>query len=483
MKKSILFLHAFLTYTGLLLGSQFSYAQEAEQNKHQYSILEKDENEKRNPIPFLPIFSEDGAVYGITDSIGNITLEEGITFFIRSFFYQDREFIVEPNTEKVILLERAEIAMEEIEIRSFQNPVDHLKHLNKSFEPNFDKEAFLSTFRGYYAVQQHEKYVDFFEASGISLHSESQKWKPFNFVQAGWVGSSAFHFLVPLELRRSHHWDWTTGDTIPPRITQPSTERSDQYFIKPFYARELVHAFEYSWPLSSTNLKFYDFQYDLENGKEIILFKSKDEERVKANSDLFLIGEGKIILNESGESIESITINFSKYNYIAFPKNRNGRERQMGGSLSVIFEDFSNKVFVREIGLNSKLFGPVNIGNPRPYQKGSEVTIIEKILFEDFQFVQSKKDLASLEKGFGFVGLETMVAYDPEYWSSNALVNPDLFNQIRRDLGSKISLNDQFQANSGKRLIPIEKDLAPYQNYISSLIPQLKSISQELSGN
>jgi len=60
MKKSILFLHAFITFTGLVLGSQSSYAQEAEQKKHQYSILEKDENEKRNPIPFLPIFSVDG---------------------------------------------------------------------------------------------------------------------------------------------------------------------------------------------------------------------------------------------------------------------------------------------------------------------------------------------------------------------------------------------------------------------------------------
>ncbi|SDD75110.1 hypothetical protein SAMN04488104_10544 [Algoriphagus faecimaris] len=480
MKKSTLILSVFATFAAILLGSQYSYGQEAEQKKQQYSILEKGEKEERSPVPFLPIFTEDGTVYGITDSIGNITLEEGITFFIRSLFYQDKAFRVEPNAEKVILLERAEIALEEIEIRSFQNPIDQLIHLNKSFEPAFEKEAFLSNFRGYYAVQQQEKYVDFFEASGISLHSKSQKWKPYNFVQA-WGGGSAHQFLVPLELRRSHHWDWTTGDTIPARNTLASTERSDQYFIKPFYARELMHAFEYSWPLSSSNLKFYDFQYDLENGKEIILFKSKDEERVKANSDLFLIGEGKIILGESGENIENITINFSKYNYVAFPKNRNGRERQMGGSLSVIFENSSDKVFVSEVELKAKLFGPINIGNPRPYRKGSEVTIMEKILFEDFQFIQSKKDLASLEKGFGFVGLETMVVYDPEYWNSHALVSPDLFNQIRRDLGSKISLNDQFEANSGKRLIPEEKDLAYYKDYISKLIPQLESIAREIS--
>ncbi|WP_144607452.1 hypothetical protein [Algoriphagus algorifonticola] len=480
MKKSILLTSAFATFAAILMGSKFSYGQEAEQKKHQYSLLEKGENKKRSPIPFLPVFSENGAVYGITDSIGNITLEEGITFFIRSFFYQDKAFRVKPNAEKVILLERAEIALEEIEIRSFQNPVDQLKYLNKNFEPTFEKEAFLSNFRGYYAVQQQEKYVDFFEASGISLHSKTQKWKPYNFVQA-WGGGSAYQFLVPLELRRSHHWDWATGDTIPARNTSSSTERSDQYFIKPFYARELMHAFEYSWPLSSSNLKFYDFQYDLENGKEIILFKSKDDERVKANSDLFLIGEGKIILDESGENIESITINFSKYNYVAFPKNRNGRERQMGGSLSVIFENSSDKVFMSEVELKAKLFGPINIGNPRPYQKGSEVTIVEKILFEDFHFVQSRQDLESLEKGFGFVGLETIVAFDPEYWSSHALVSPDLFNQIRKDLGSKTSLEDQFEANSEKRLIPEEKDLAYYKDYISKLIPQLKSIAQEIS--
>ena len=154
MKKSILLLSAFATFTAILLGSQYSYGQEAEEKKQQYSILEKGEKEERSPVPFLPIFTEDGTVYGITDSIGNITLEEGITFFIRSFFYQDREFIVQPNAEKVILLERAEIALEEIEIRSFQNPVDQLKYLNKSFETAFDKEAFLSNFRGYYAVQQ-----------------------------------------------------------------------------------------------------------------------------------------------------------------------------------------------------------------------------------------------------------------------------------------------------------------------------------------
>lgn len=479
MKKSTLLLSVFATFAAILLGSQYSFGQEAEQKKQQYSILEKGEKEERSPVPFLPIFSEDGTVYGITDSIGNITLEEGVTFFIRSFFYQDREFIVEPNAEKVILLERVEIALEEIEIRSFQNPVDQLKYLNKSFEPAFEKEAFLSNFRGYYAVQQQEKYVDFFEASGISLQSKSQKWKPYNFVQA-WGGGSAYQFLVPLELRRSHHWDWMTGDTIPARNTLASTERSDQYFIKPFYARELMHAFEYSWPLSSSNLKFYDFQYDLENGKEIILFTSKVEERTKANSDLFLIGEGKIVLDELGENIESITINFSKYNYVAFPKNRNGRERQIGGSLSVIFENSSDKAFVSKVELKAKLFGPINIGNPRPYQKGSEVTIIEKILFEDFQFVQSKQNLASLEKGFGFVGLESMVAYDPNYWSSHALVSSDLFNQIKRDLGSKISLNEQFQSNSGKRLIPEENDLAYFKDYISSVLSQLRSISRGL---
>ncbi|TFV93682.1 hypothetical protein E4S40_15680 [Algoriphagus kandeliae] len=481
MKTSTLLLSTFATFTALLLGSQSLYGQESGQKKHQYSILEKGENEKRSPVPFLPIFTENGTVYGITDSIGNITLEEGITFFIRSLFYQDKAFKVEPNAEIVILLERVEIELESIEIRSFHNPIDQLKNLNKSFEPAFNKEAFLSNFRGYYAVQQHEKYVDFFEASGISLNYQSQKWKPYEFVQAGWEGGSAYQFLVPLELRRSHHWDWTIGDTIPARNTLPSTERSDQYFIKPFYARELLHAFEYSWPLSSSNLKFYDFQYDLENGKEIILFKSKDEERVKANSDLFLIGEGKIVLDDAGESVESISINFSKYNYIAFPKNRNGRERQMGGCLSVIFENSSDKVFVSEVELKAKLFGPINIGNPRPYRKGREVTIVEKILFEDFQFVQSKQDLASLEKGFGFVGLESMVAYDPEYWYSHALVNPNLLNQIKRDLGSKISLYEQFQANSGKRLIPEEKDLAYYKDYISKLIPQLKSISEKLS--
>ncbi|MDE0559545.1 hypothetical protein OU792_06065 [Algoriphagus sp. NF] len=479
MKKSTLLLSVFATFAAILLGSQYSFGQEAEQKKQQYSILEKGEKEERSPVPFLPIFSEDGTVYGITDSIGNITLEEGVTFFIRSFFYQDREFIVEPNAEKVILLERVEIALEEIEIRSFQNPVDQLKYLNKSFESAFEKNAFLSNFKGYYAVQQQEKYVDFFEASGISLQSKSQKWKPYNFVQA-WGGGSAYQFLVPLELRRSHHWDWMTGDTIPARNTLASTERSDQYFIKPFYARELMHAFEYSWPLSSSNLKFYDFQYDLENGKEIILFTSKVEERTKANSDLFLIGEGKIVLDELGENIESITINFSKYNYVAFPKNRNGRERQIGGSLSVIFENSSDKAFVSKVELKAKLFGPINIGNPRPYQKGSEVTIIEKILFEDFQFVQSKQNLASLEKGFGFVGLESMVAYDPNYWSSHALVSSDLFNQIKRDLGSKISLNEQFQSNSGKRLIPEENDLAYFKDYISSVLSQLRSISRGL---
>ncbi|MFC3416221.1 hypothetical protein [Algoriphagus hitonicola] len=479
MRKAILLMSAYATFAALFFGPKSLHGQEAEQKKHQYSILEK--NETRSPIPFLPIFSEDGTVYGITDSIGNIILEEGITFFIRSYFYQDKEFSVEPNAEKVILLERSEIALEGIEVRSFQNPIDQLMHLSKSFEPAFDKEAFLSNFRGYYAVQQQEKYVDFFEASGISLHSKSQKWKPYEFVQAGWAGGSAYQFLVPLELRRSHHWDWTNGDTIPARNTSPSTERADQYYIKPFYAREILHAFEYSWPLSSSNLKFYDFQYDLENGKEIILFKSKDEERIKANSDLFLLGEGKIVLGESAESIERIILNFSKYNYIAFPKNRNGRERQMGGSLSVIFKNSNNKVFVSEVELTAKLFGPINIGNPRPYRKGSEATIVEKILFEDFHFVQSKQDLESLEKGFGFVGLETMVAFDPAYWSSHALVSPDLFNRIKGDLGSKTSLKDQFEANSEKRLIPEEKDLAYFKDYLSKLIPQLKSIAQEIS--
>lgn len=481
MNKLKLVIQVAAIFTVAFFNSIYSFSQEVSETKREFSFKERNKKGKPSSIPFLPIFSENGTVYGITDSIGHISLEEETSYFIKSYFFKDSSFVLNSKSKSTIYLEREEIALEEIEIKSFRNPEDHLKYLNKNITPALEKEAYLSNFSGYFAVKQREKYIDFIQATGLSLTSKSQKWKPYDFVQAGWAGGDSYQFFVPLELRRSHHWDWSIGDTIASGQTSQAMDRSDQYLIKPFYSRELLKAFEYSWPLSTTNLKYYEFRYSLENGKEIIVFSTKDGERTSPNSNLFLIGEGRIVLDETGEGVESISINFSKYNYIAFPKDRRGRERQMGGSLSAIFEKSNDKIFVREVQLESKLFGPVNIGNPRPYRKGSEVTIIEKVNFENFQFVKSKEDLESLEQGMEYIGFESMVPYNQEYWSSNTLLDPDLYNKIKKDLGSKIPLSVQFKVNSGKRLIPEEKGLAAYKDYVSKVIPQLNSISKGLS--
>lgn len=481
----------------LLVTLQLTKAQEIEEKAILVTIMVKENSKTSSPIPFLPIFSLDGNIHSITDSLGNSFLTKGENYRIQSNFYRDSTFQITEDNSQQILLNLQDIYLEPVEFNSFRTANDHISFLSKGFSKSYEKNAYLAKFSGYSAVMQNGRYLDFYQADGLSLISASSKWKPYNFAQAGWSDGKSYHYIATFDVRRSHHWATVGGDTIPSASSGNQNDLALEYKLSPFYFREIYFALENSWPLNPTLIKYYEFKYGEINGREVIFFSTKEKERSNPKTDLFLIGEGVIELTDGGQVVSSITFDFSRYYYISFPNTREPRKRELAGSLAVKFEEIGNQTFPHQFDLEAKFFGPRNL-KPRPFKQGEEATILERAELKNYQFMKSKSDLASIENGMKFLGLGSPVKFDLSYWSNQSLIEPELFNKIAKDVGNKIPLERQFRANSGKGMYPFSENsfeylrkLYPqastneeatnlYRESISSVVSQLKVIRDEL---
>jgi hypothetical protein len=485
----------------LLVTFQLTKAQEVEEKAVLVTIMVKEDAKTSFPIPFLPIFSLDGNVHSITDSLGNSFLTKGESYRIQSNFYQDSTFQITADSKQQILLSLQDIYLEAVEFKSFRTANDHILFLSKSFSKSYEKKAYLAEFSGYSAVMQNGRYLDFYQADGLSLISASSKWKPYEFVQAGWAGGKSYHYIAPLEIRRSYHWATVGGDTIPSTVSENQNNPDAAYKLSPFYFREIYSALENSWPLNPDLIKYYEFKYGEIDGREVIFFSTKEKERSNPKTNLFLIGEGVIELTNGGQVVSSITFDFSRYYYISFPNTREPRKRELAGSLAVKFELAGEQTFPHQFDLKAKFFGPRNLFKPRPFKQGEESTILERGRLGNFQFVKSKSDLENLEKGMSFAGLGSPVKFDLSYWSNQSLIESELFDIIAKDVGNKIPLERQFRANSEKGMYPSSeysfaylRKLYPqastneeaaklYRESISTIVSQLKDIRDNLGKN
>ncbi|MCH7415509.1 hypothetical protein MM213_18555 [Belliella sp. R4-6] len=401
-------------------------------------------------IPFMPVLNQAGEVEALADSVGMVSLPIGESFYLKSLFYKDTVFQVVENKLTKIVLEYKEVDLQTFEIKFYKDPRDHVKQLAKQMSSEYISSPHLGVFSGYFLVSQKGKVLDFYEADGLSLLSGNKKWKPWDFANHNSSGDTYNH-LVPLENRRSFHWN-LAGDTIASRFSN-QTNGEKTYQILPFYAREIYRALEVSGPLDEKSTKYYDYKYGIDNEMDVIYFNVKDQFKADDSLPLFLMGEGVLYLNGSGEMVDRLTYNFSSYRYLNLELKRAARNREISGVLSVVYDKKNNTILPTEIGLEAKFFGQRNLFSPRPFEHGNEASISEKLYLNNHKPV-NENDLENFRRAMSRIGLESMVLYNPKYWQGSNSVSDKVYTKVKSDLGKKVPLEKQFLANSGKRLHP-----------------------------
>ncbi|MFN3800103.1 hypothetical protein [Belliella pelovolcani] len=401
-------------------------------------------------IPFMPVLNQAGEVEALADSVGVVSLPIGESFYLKSLFYKDTVFQVVENKLTKIVLEYEEVALQAFEIKFYKDPRVHVKHLAKQISSKYISSPHLGVFSGYFLVIQKGKVLDFYETDGLSLLSGNKKWKAWDFANHNSSGNTYNH-LVPMEIRRSFHWN-LAGDTIVSRFSN-QTNIEKTYQILPFYAREIYRALEVSGPLDEKSIKYYNYKYGIDNDVDVIYFNVKDQIKADDSLPLFLIGEGVLYLNGSGEMVDSLTYNFSSYRYLNLELKRAARNREISGVLSVTYDMQNNTILPTEIGLEAKFFGQRNLFSPRPFELGNEASISEKMYLKNYKPV-NQDDLPNIRRAMSRIGLESMVPYNPKYWQGSNSVSDKVYTKVKSDLGQKVPLEKQFTANSGKRLHP-----------------------------
>ncbi|EON74715.1 hypothetical protein ADIS_4826 [Lunatimonas lonarensis] len=465
IKSQILFLLTIIATTPL-------FSQEGEKGRGSVQFFFKD-GKSLISAPFLPLYNQLGEVEALADSVGVVTLPVGRHFQVKSLFYSDTVFQVVENRLTKIILEYEDVALQTFEIKFFKDPKDHIKQLSKQISSEYISSPHLGTFSGYFIVSQKGQILDFYEADGLSLLSGNSKWKPWDFASNNSSGD-AYNHLVPMEVRRSFHWN-LAGDTIASGFNS-QVSRDQDYLISPFYGREIFRALELSGPLDEKSMKYYDFKYGIDNGMDVIYFTVKDQFKADDKVPLFLVGEGIVYLTSSGEMVERLIFNFSSYRYLNFPLKRGGRNREISGVLSVVYDRQNATILPREIGLEAKFFGERNLFRPRPFELGNESSIIEKMYLKNYEPV-NKEDLENLRRGMSRIGVESMVPYDANYWAKNGSSLEEEYPRFKSDLSSKVTIERQFVANSGKRFYSLSDEEF---NQLYNLYPEANTESEVL---
>jgi hypothetical protein len=229
-------------------------------------------------------------------------------------------------------------------------------------------------------------------------------------------------------------------------------------------------------------MRYYDYKYGVEKNADVIYFNVKDQFKADDSLSLFLIGEGVLYLNSSGEMVDRLTYNFYSYRYLNLELKRAARNREISGVLSVTYDKQNNTILPTEIGLEAKFFGQRNLFSPRPFELGNEASISEKLYLKNYKRV-NQDDLPNMRRAMSGIGLESMVPYNPKYWQGRNSVSDKVYIKVKSDLGQKVPLEKQFLANSGKRLHPWPSDINTSKNKNEPNIEALRAKEIKLTEN
>lgn len=417
----------------------------------------------------IPLFNADFEPVFVTDSTGIAEFTVGDTVYVRSLFYADTMFVVQSNMQPVISLNVSPLTLAEV-IIAFK-PVDKQMDLTmRLFEKHYVKSPFIAHSNAYYYFRGQGQFLEFNEMAGLTLFSGYKKWKPWSFAPDG--EPHAYIQTVPIENRRSLHWDYK-GDTIPSIDREKMYDRNGpRWNVRPYMYRPLYRALEESGPMWKKNKKFYDFEYNYDEETEqflVVNFRTKNRYREKETGKLFLIGEGKLYISKDSDHIEKIEYDYSKYMDINFEQNRQGRKKDIAGTIAVTYVN-GQIIFPESIEFSCYYLGR-NWYPPRPDPVDQNLNSYEKILFSNHTQDLIDSNENDTYKTFSFIDTESYAEYDPTFWKQDNFVEKPLYDKIHRDLSFKIDLTEQYEMNAGNRFAKWNND----NDYLLSLFPKAKN--------
>ncbi len=408
--------------------------------------LSMKDGRSNNPAAFYTVLNEAGKPISVTDINGRVTLKTGISVTVRSYFSRDTSFMVPDQPEFSVSLRPEVIDLEEVEVTSYT--VEKLMTLaGRDFSSRYPSSPLLYHINAHSYIKDRKNFLEFYQMDGLALLSGNRNWSKWSFAPGG--EPDAYFYLLPLEQRMSDRLDYN-GEPIP--YASFNDSGATRWVVMPFMSRPVFRALEICGPMFMKNQKYYEFAYNYHEETDeyyLVQFKTKERFRREDNKNIFLIGEGSLLIDKTNLKITEVNFEFSQYHDVNFEINREGRRKDVAGEIRVRYSG-------GEVSTPSELeFTCYYVGDnwysPREDPVGHGIERYEKIRFGHHTDNPLKEDMQQVVRSFAFVGMNSQAVYGSDFWRKDQYVLPTLNREISKSLSNKISLEKQFRNNSGKR--------------------------------
>lgn len=398
------------------------------------------------PAAFYTVLNEAGKPISVTDINGSVTLKTGIPVTVRSYFSRDTSFIVPDQPEFSVSLSPNVIDLEEVEVTSYT--VEKLMTLaGRDFSSRYPTSPLLYHINAHSYIKDRKRFLEFYQMDGLALLSGNRNWSKWSFAPGG--KPEAYFYLLPLEQRMSDRFGYD-GEPIP-YVSYDETG-GIRWVVMPFMSRPVYRGLEICGPMFLKNHKYYEFaySYDEETDEDYVVhFKTKERYRQEDAKNIFLIGEGNLVIDKTNLRITEVNFEFSQYHDVNFEIKREGRRKDVAGEIRVRFTG-TDVFYPSELEFTCYYLGE-NWYSPREDPVGHGIERYEKLRFGPHTKDPLKEDMEQVVRSFDFVGMNSQAGYDSDFWRKDGHVPSTLYSEISRSLSTNISLEKQFRNNSGKR--------------------------------
>lgn len=408
--------------------------------------LSMKDGRSNNSAAFYTVLNEAGKPISVTDINGRVTLKTGISVTLRSYFSRDTSFMVPDQPEFSVSLRPKVIDLDEVEVTSYT--VEKLMTLaGRDFSSRYPSSPLLYHINAHSYIKDRNNFLEFYQMDGLALLSGNRNWSKWSFAPGG--KPDTYFYLLPLEQRMSDRLDYK-GESIPYAAFYDNG--SIRWVVMPFMSRPVYRGLEICGPMFLKNHKFYEFSYSYDEETEeyfVVHFKTRERYRREDTKNIFLIGEGMLLIGKTNLKITEVNFEFSQYHDVNFEINREGRRKDVAGEIRMRYAggEFSTP---SELEFTCYYLGE-NWYSPREDPVGHGIERYEKIRFGHHTDNPLKEDMPQVVRSFAFVGMNSQAVYGSDFWRKDQHVLPTLNREISKSLSNNISLEKQFRNNSGKR--------------------------------
>ena len=436
-------------------------------------LLLKD-GQENHPAAFYTVLNDAGYPISVTNLEGKVTLKSGEFMTIRSYFSMDTSFLVPDQREFSVTLRPEIIDLQEVEVNSYS--VEKLmKIAARNFSLAYPSTPFLYHVNAYSYIKDRENFLEFYQMDGLALLSGNRNWSKWSFAPGG--KPDAYFYLLPLEQRRSDRLDYN-GEPIP--YVSFNKKGTIRWVVMPFMSRPIYRSMEICGPMFVKNLKYYEFTYNYDEETDeqyFVQFKTKEKYRREDTRNIFLIGEGMLLIDKTNLKITEVNFEFSQYHDVNFEINREGRRKDVAGEIRMRYAR-GEVCTPSELEFTCYYLGE-NWHSPREDPVGHGIERYEKIIFGHRTDNPLKEDMQRVLRSFAFVGMNSQAAYGSDFWQKDQHLPPYLNREISKSLSNNISLVKQFRNNSGKRW----KEWDSARDTPQNIFPEAKGFDEAVEKN